>query len=87
MSTLPRALLKTQVKMNVTATIQNTYTAMLGTLGVDHCPLNQIGACQNAHRTPRIRLAFTGAWNCCKRGSATPRQPISSPSGPARSAG
>jgi hypothetical protein len=55
MSTLPRVLLKTQVKMNVTATIQNTYTAMLGTLGVDHCPLNQIGVCHCADRASRPR--------------------------------
>src|SRR5207302_4102514 len=42
------------------------------------------GACQPAHMTPRITVPKSGPQRVCRRGSAKPRQPGSSSSGPDR---
>src|SRR5215208_4703075 len=70
-NTLPRVLLKTQVKTTVHETM-NTMSDQ-GT-----SPTTISGRCQKAHSTPRIRLANNADRPTCRRGRAYPLQPGSS---------
>jgi hypothetical protein len=84
MSRLPFALLKTHVMIMVRAVIVRINITMLGMVGGVQTPLQNKGRCHKAHSIPRMRLPTKGPCNGCKCGSANPRQPGSSPSGPPR---
>lgn len=89
-STLPFVLLKTHVKMMVMAMAKmQNFTIARGLLPPDDSAqvgtINS-GRCHNPHSSPRIILPTKGPCSGCMRGSAKPRQPISSPSGPPRTA-
>lgn len=82
MSRLPFAWLKTHVMMIVRAVIMTMNIRMFGIVGGVHTPVQNRGRGHSAHSTPRMTLPTSGPYRRCKRGSAKPRQPGSSPSGP-----
>src|SRR5919206_2290976 len=87
-NTLPLVLLKTHV-----VTIAKVM-AMTTNLTMSKKPLppddsaqdgtKNSGRCQRAHSSPRMRVPTKGPCSGCRRGSAKPRQPGSSNSGPPR---
>src|ERR671933_1969720 len=84
MSTLPLVLLNTHVKMIVidTAQITNKTTSRRLPCGVSQLGMRNRGRCQSAQRVPRMRLPISGPYSRWSLGSANPRQPISSNTGP-----
>src|SRR3954449_10266311 len=85
MSRLPFVLLKTHVMTMVKEMAEMTYRTMLRRVGGKfQLGTQNMGRCQNAQRGPRMRLPIKGPCSRCRRGSAKPRQPGSSPNGPPR---
>ena len=83
-SRLPSALLNTHVMTTVSAVIITTNMTMFATVGGVHTPVQNRGKCHKAHSTPKRMLPASGPYAACRRGSAKPRQPGSSPNGPPR---
>src|SRR5436189_5592441 len=83
MNRLPFVLLKTHVMTMVKAIDAMTNITMLRMVGGRfQTGAQNRGRCQNAQMGPRIRLPNKGPYRRCSLGSANPRHPGSSPSGP-----
>src|SRR5215204_7824470 len=80
---LPFVLLKTHVYMMAKQVVARTNITTLKVVRVFQGVKNK-GRCHKPQRTPRMRLPTKGPCSDCRRGSANPRQPGSSPSGPPR---
>ena len=85
-SRLARVLLKTQVMATVTVMAKMVKVVMPRIspppdVAAQDGERNS-GRCHSAHRTPRMSVPRSGPCNRSRRGSAKPRQPLSSNSGP-----
>src|SRR3954449_13188079 len=85
-STLPFVLLKTHVNMMAVAMAKRqNLTIARGLLPPDASAQEgtiNMGRCHSPHSSPRMMLPTKGPRSGCRRGSAKPRQPISSNRGP-----
>src|SRR6266487_5265728 len=80
MNRLPFVLLKTQVMTTVKTVAARTNITIFRMVGGRfQTGAQNRGRCQNAQMGPRIRLPTKGPYARCRRGSANPRHPSSSP--------
>src|SRR5918994_357015 len=81
MSTLPPVWLNNHVYQKVTATVPRTAPTKID--GWKPPSKKKVGRCHPVMSTARIRVVTSGERLVCKPGRADPRQPGSSPIGPA----